>query len=85
MSTYAGLGDYVEHFRIRVVQDAFAEATAAYWLRLAAQFEWARPTPTDFAGNAAVTQLRAKWHELGEVADACRCRAAVSIVGGEMP
>lgn len=85
MSAFAGLGDYVEHFRLRVVQDAFNEATAKYWLRRADQFDQARPTLDDFAGNAVVTQRRAKWHELGEVADACRARAAVSIVGGDMP
>jgi hypothetical protein len=33
------LDAYVQHFRERVLQDALAEATAAYWLRRAAQFE----------------------------------------------
>lgn len=30
--------EYVEHFRHRVLQDALAEATAAYWMRRAEQF-----------------------------------------------
>lgn len=32
------LSEYVEHFRARVLQDALAEATAAYWTRRADQF-----------------------------------------------
>jgi hypothetical protein len=32
------LDDYVAHFRTRVLQDALAQATAAYWRRRAVQF-----------------------------------------------
>lgn len=32
------LTEYVEHFRVRVLQDALAEATASYWLRRSRQF-----------------------------------------------
>jgi hypothetical protein len=32
------LDDYVEHFRKRVLQEALASATAAYWRRRAAAF-----------------------------------------------
>lgn len=32
------LEEYVEHFRRRVLQDALAEATAAYWRRRAMAF-----------------------------------------------
>lgn len=33
------LAEHVEHFRARVLQDALAEATAAYWERRAETFE----------------------------------------------
>jgi hypothetical protein len=33
------LVDHVEHFRWRVLQDALAEATAAYWERRAVAFD----------------------------------------------
>ena len=32
------LGDYIEHFRARVLQDALNEATASYWRRRAEDF-----------------------------------------------
>lgn len=34
-----GLDEYVQHFRLRVLQDAMLEATAVYWLRRARAFE----------------------------------------------
>ncbi len=34
----ADLAAHIEHFRARVLQDALAEATAAYWLRRADTF-----------------------------------------------
>jgi hypothetical protein len=71
---------FVEHFRARVLQDALNEATASYWLRRARQFEAARPEPDEFHGEATRLQLRAKWYELTEAAEACRHRAAVSLV-----
>ena len=80
MSAYAGLAGYVEHFHRRVVQDALSEATSAYWERRAEAFEWARPSLTDFPGDATLDQRRAKWRELTEVATACRNRAAVSLL-----
>jgi len=33
------LAEYVAHFQARVVQDALTEATSAYWIRRARQFE----------------------------------------------
>jgi hypothetical protein len=32
------LTEYLEHFRKRVLQDAFAEATSSYWLRRSRAF-----------------------------------------------
>jgi hypothetical protein len=37
------LDAYVDHFRMRVLQDALNEATAAYWLKRAKTFESAAP------------------------------------------
>ena len=37
------LDDYLTNFAARVMQDAMSEATSAYWLRRAAQFEAVRP------------------------------------------
>ncbi len=33
------LAEYVDHFRLRLLQDAILEATSAYWSRRAEQFE----------------------------------------------
>ena len=74
------LAEYVDHFRHRVIADALAEATSAYWLKRADDFEWARPSLADFPGDATLDQRRAKWRELTEVATACRNRAAVSLM-----
>ena len=55
-----------------------AESGAAYWLRRAEQFESAKPTLSDFRGQSAAVELRAKWRELDAIARACRNRAVVS-------
>jgi len=74
-----GRSAYVDQFRARVVQDALSEATADYWLRRAETFEAARHRPgVDYAGNATLDVLRARWVELTEVALACRNRASVA-------
>ncbi len=78
----AQLVEHLEQVQRRVLQDALAEATSAYWCRRADQFEWARPTLDDFAGNATDTQRRAKWHELAAVARACRARASIALIQG---
>jgi hypothetical protein len=88
-------GDDLTHFQARVIQDAMSEATAAYWLRRARQFEDARPDPArdhnggpvDFETGTPARQpdlddLRARWIELTEIAQACRHRATVSRIGG---
>lgn len=73
------LDGYVEHFRARVLQDAFNEAKSSYWLRRAQQFEDARPGIGDFHGNQTTDQLRARWYELTGIATACRNRASGSL------
>lgn len=72
--------EHVEHFQNRVMQDALAEATAAYWERRAEVFEWARPRPGDYAGLATPADLLAADARCAAVADACRKRAAWSLI-----
>jgi hypothetical protein len=47
----------IDHFRARILQDALTEATAAYWLHRAEQFEAAAPQPTDYSGHASQEEL----------------------------
>lgn len=65
----------LEHFRRRVIQDALADGEAGYWLRRAATFEWARPRPGDYQGQATDEEYAALDRELAETAEACRARA----------
>jgi hypothetical protein len=74
--------DYAEHFRRRVVQDAFAEATAVYWLRRAEQFDHALPRPDDYIGQATAVEIEAQHARLAALAVACRHRAAMSLIEG---
>ncbi len=74
------LVEHVEHFQRRLIADALAEATSAYWLKRADDFEWARPSLADFPGDATLDQRRMRWRELTEVATACRNRATVSLM-----
>lgn len=78
--TIHALVDHVDHFQRRVIQDAIADASMAYWRRRAATFDWARPRPGDYLGTAG--QQRAAELDAGLVAsrDACLARAAVSII-----
>lgn len=69
------LDDYLTNFAARVMQDAMSEATSAYWLRRAAQFEAARPRPGEFHGRATPEKLRAQDARLARTAEMCRRRA----------
>lgn len=67
--------EYLDDFARRVLQDAMTEATAAYWLRRAAELEAARPRPGDFNGNATEAELAARDRRLANDAEGCRQRA----------
>ena len=71
-SAFAG---YLDQFTRRVIEDAMLQATAAYWRRRAADFEWARPRPGDFTGAASADELAARDRRLAETAEACRRHA----------
>jgi hypothetical protein len=67
----------LEHFQYRLVRDAINEASAAYWLRRADEFEAARPQIGDFHGSASRENLRSRFERLTAIAEACRNRSRV--------
>lgn len=70
------LAEYLDHFTKRMLQDALAEATAAFWLRRAEDFEAAKPIapPEGFRDPEAA---RERWRRCHETAKACRAAAEV--------
>lgn len=76
----------VEHFRARVLQDALNEASAMYWRRRAAMFEWAKPRRGDDRGRRAglpplaASDIAAASTRCTSIAAACRARAQVAQV-----
>lgn len=76
--------DHVVEFHQRVVQDAFSEATAAYWERRARTFEDAAPRPGDHPGRATAADLSAARERCLGVAAACRARASLEASGGPL-
>lgn len=79
MTIHAIVG-HVDHFQHRVVQDAITAATATYWRRRAATFDWARPRPGDYLGTAGQERAVELDARLVASRDACLARAAVSII-----
>ena len=75
--------EYLEHFQMRVIQDAISSAHAEQLIRRAEQFEAARPKPGDFHGQATRDELSRRWRELTSIADALRAKA--ELVGGRAP
>lgn len=71
------LGQYLDHFQRRVLQDALAEATAAYWLRRAEDFERAKPVEPP-EGFTDVEAAREQWRRCHETAQACRHAAELA-------
>lgn len=72
--------DHLDHFQHRVVQEAFADAQAGYWLRRAADFEAARPRAGDYRKHVPTEELRQRDRRCAAIAQACRDRAAVASV-----
>jgi len=67
--------DIAEPIRRRVVQDAMNDALACTWRRRAELFEWARPRPGDFNGNAGAAEMAERDRLLAAQAKACRNKA----------
>lgn len=68
----------LDHFTKRLLTECLEAATKAFWLRRAQQLEAARPRVGEFHGQASIEDLRARWSELTEQANACRARARVA-------
>lgn len=75
------LPEYVEHFRQRVLQDAFLSASADYWRRRAETFEAAMPREDDYTGQATPDEIQRRRDRLNETAFACRVKAELMIGG----
>jgi len=69
------LVDVDEPIRRRVVQDALNDALACTWRRRADLFEWARPRPGEYAGQATAAELAARDRRLAAQAQAARNKA----------
>lgn len=67
--------------RLRIAQDVMVTATAAYWERRAAVYEWARPRPTDYLGRSTPTDQQARDQRLARMAADCRAHAGLFEVG----
>jgi hypothetical protein len=76
------LTNHLEHFRARVVQDALNEASAAHWLRRAAQYEdAARPRPAEWVGcDTTPAERTERRQRMQETAAAFRAKAAVCLL-----
>lgn len=71
------LDEHLDHFTYRLLRDAHNDATAVYWRRRAAMFEWARPRPGEFHGQATRAELDAADARCQAAAQACLARAGV--------
>jgi hypothetical protein len=80
----AALVEHVDHFQQRIIREAILDAEAAHWIRRAEALEWARPKAGDWHGQATREELRARYDQLTEEAQACRNRARVSAIGGDL-
>jgi hypothetical protein len=61
----------------RAFQEAWNSAHACGWRRRSALFEWARPRPSDFSGNATGAELAERDRVLAAQALACRNAATL--------
>lgn len=80
VAALANLPAHVERVRVRVVQDALAEALASYWSRRAAAFRHARPRPGDYTGQATEADLAETYRRLEEIAVACDHAAQIALL-----
>lgn len=67
--------EQIDHFQRRIIQDALTDATAVYWRRRAETFEWARPRPGEFHGQATREELDEADARCAAMARACRAKA----------
>jgi hypothetical protein len=84
VTTLEAILEHVDHFAARVMREGIRDAEAAQWLRRAETLEAARPKAGDWHGRATREELRERYDRLTEEAQACRNRARVSVIGGDL-
>jgi hypothetical protein len=84
VSAIAAVVDHIDQVGRRVIREAILSAEAAHWIRRADTLEWARPRAGDWHGGATREELRSRYDRLTEEAQACRNRARVSVIGGDL-
>ena len=73
----------LDHFRARILQDALTEATAAYWIHRAHQFQQAAPRKGDYHGQADRDELLDRWERCKATELACLRHA--DLIRGDYP
>lgn len=61
----------------RFIEECIKEALPRQWEKRAQVFEWARPRPDDFNGQASEFEIAKRDKDLAATAAACRLHAAV--------
>lgn len=72
---------YLANFQRRVIEDAINEATATYWHRRAATYEWARERPGDYLGRSTPEQRAARDADLVAHIERCHYLAGLALIG----
>lgn len=67
----------LEAFTKDLISDAIASALPRQWEKRAQVFEWARPRPDDFNGQASEFEIAKRDKDLAATAAACRLHAAM--------
>lgn len=68
--------DMLNWSALRLLQGAITDGDAHYWQRRAKDFEWARPRPGEWRGQATEAERDQRDQRLAETAAACRAKAA---------
>ena len=71
----------LEAIPLRAAQEALNGALACTWRRKAELFEWARPRPGEYAGQATAVELAERDRLLAAQAKACRNKATLLELG----
>jgi hypothetical protein len=74
----------LDPFSWAVLTDVWLIGHRLWWLKRARDFENAKPLPGEFHGNATREQLSARWRWCDEVARACRAKAELVGIDGEL-
>lgn len=67
--------DMLNWSALRLLQDALLDGDVHYWERRAEDFEWARPRPGEWPGQATEAEQAERDRRLAETAQACRNKA----------